>query len=80
MHLLHPEVVKERDKKEVRAAGTSPAAPAGNQNGNGNGNGPSAPPTLAAVAIRDARNAAAAECGRCDEIGWDDTAGGWCQH
>ena len=81
-HEVPTEVVKEREKKEVRAAGTSPPAPAGNQNGNGNGNGngPSAHPTLAAVAIRDARNAAAAECGRCDEIGWDDTAGGWCKH
>jgi hypothetical protein len=31
-------------------------------------------------AIRKARDRDAARCGLCDEIGWDEAAGRWCQH
>lgn len=79
---MHPEVVKERDKKEVRAAGTSPPAPAGNQNGNSNGHsnyqGPA--PVAAQEAARQRRRQTAAACQLCDDQGVTLDGDGWCKH
>ena len=76
-HEVPTEVVKERDKKEVRAAGTSPSVPAAPQNGHVNYGGPA--PVAAQEAARERRRQAAADCPFCDELGITD-GDGWCKH